>query len=250
MTTSKSANKATPIKIDAVLFDMDGVLIEAKDWHYEALNRALDIFGMPISRVDHETTFDGLPTKKKLEMLSIERGLPRQLHGFLNDLKQQYTVEMVHTLCKPQFAQERALSALKQEGYRLAVCSNSILSTVKLMMEKAALAPYLDLMVSSQDVAKSKPAPDMYLKAMEVFGLRPDQCLIVEDNENGIKAAMASGAHLLVVEDVRQTNLSNIKSRIAQIECGLSGPSGAHSTSVEPTRMPRNILAEPRVAHG
>lgn len=224
MTTQKTTGSG---KIQAVLFDMDGVLIEAKDWHYEALNRALEIFGMPISRVDHETTFDGLPTKRKLEILSVERGLPRQLHGFLNDLKQQYTVEMVHTLCKPQFAQERALSALKSDGYRLAVCSNSIRSTVELMMEKAALRPYLDLIVSNEDVAKPKPAPDMYLKAMEGFGLRPDQCLIVEDNENGIKAAMASGAHLLVVEDVRQTNITNIRSRIAQIECGLAAPGPA-----------------------
>ncbi|MFN9709276.1 MAG: HAD family hydrolase [Burkholderiales bacterium] len=251
MTINKNANKADLIKIKAVLFDMDGVLIEAKDWHYEALNRALDIFGIPISRIDHETTFDGLPTKKKLEMLSIDRGLPRQLHGFLNDLKQQYTVEMVHTLCKPKFAQERLLSALKQEGYRLAVCSNSILSTVKLMMEKAALAPYLDLMVSNEDVAKPKPAPDMYLKAMEVFGLRPEQCLIVEDNENGIKAAMASGAHLLVVEDVRQTNLSNIKSCIDQIECSRSSPSVVTSTlPVVPRMLPRNALTTPLVAHG
>ena len=95
------------------------------------------------------------------------------------------------------------------------------------MMEKAALRPYLDLIVSNEDVAKPKPAPDMYLKAMEGFGLRPDQCLIVEDNENGIKAAMASGAHLLVVEDVRQTNITNIRSRIAQIECGLAAPGPA-----------------------
>ncbi len=220
---TKRMNNATT-KIEAVLFDMDGVLIEAKDWHYEALNRALEIFGMPISRVDHETSFDGLPTKRKLEILSVERGLPRQLHGFLNGLKQQYTVEMVHTLCKPQFAQERALSALKGDGYRLAVCSNSIRSTVQLMMEKAALLPYLDLMVSNEDVPRSKPAPDMYLKAMEAFGLRPEQCLIVEDNENGIKAAQSSGGHLLVVENVHQTNIQTIRSRIAQIESGLGGP--------------------------
>jgi beta-phosphoglucomutase len=113
---------------------MDGVLIEAKDWHFEALNRALDLFGMAISRVDHETTFDGLPTSRKLEILSIERGLPRELHSFLNEMKQRYTTEMVHTLCKPRFAQERALSALKAQGYKMAVCSNSIRSTVQLMM--------------------------------------------------------------------------------------------------------------------
>jgi len=64
--------------IKAILFDMDGVLIEAKDWHYEALNMALDLFGMPISRDAHLSTFDGLPTKDKLNLLSKTRGFP---HG-------------------------------------------------------------------------------------------------------------------------------------------------------------------------
>ena len=64
--------------IKAIIFDMDGVLIEAKDWHYEALNKALSLFGYEISRYDHLVTYDGLPTSKKLEMLSMERGLPRK----------------------------------------------------------------------------------------------------------------------------------------------------------------------------
>lgn len=54
-----------PVKIKAVLFDMDGVLVEAKDWHYEALNRALDVFGLPISRSEHLSQYDGLPTRTK-----------------------------------------------------------------------------------------------------------------------------------------------------------------------------------------
>lgn len=204
--------------IKAVLFDMDGVLIEAKEWHFEALNRALDLFGMAISRYDHETTFDGIPTSRKLEILSVERGLPRELHAFLNEMKQRYTTEMVHTLCRPRFAQERALSTLKAQGYRMSVCSNSIRATVELMMDKANLAQYLDLMVSSEDVARPKPDPAMYLKAMAHFGLTADECLVVEDNENGIKAAKASGAHLLVVQDVAQTNITNIMARIHEID--------------------------------
>jgi beta-phosphoglucomutase-like phosphatase (HAD superfamily) len=59
--------------IKATIFDMDGVLIEAKDWHYEALNRALNLFGFEISRYQHLTTYNGLPTRKKLEMLSSMR---------------------------------------------------------------------------------------------------------------------------------------------------------------------------------
>ncbi|KAG1436884.1 hypothetical protein G6F57_020478 [Rhizopus arrhizus] len=189
---------------------MDGVLIEAKEWHYEALNRALDLFGMPISRFDHLTTFDGLPTRKKLEMLSLERGLPSELHEFINEMKQQYTMELVQTQCKPRFVHEYALSSLKARGYRMAVCSNSVRQTVTTMMEKANLSPYLSFMISNEDVRVGKPNPEMYLTAMQRFGVDPKQCLIVEDNENGIKAARASGAQVLIVRDVGDTNLDNI----------------------------------------
>ena len=206
------------MKIKAVLFDMDGVLIEAKDWHFEALNRALELFGMPISRFDHITTFDGLSTRQKLEMLSLDRDLPRGLHEFLNEMKQLYTMEMVYTQCKPLFAHEYALSSLKAAGYKMAVCSNSIRNTVETMMQKSGLDRYLDLMVSNEDVKKGKPDPEMYLKAIHHFGLKPSECLILEDNENGIKAAKASGAHLLIVEQIADTNLTNIQARIRDIE--------------------------------
>lgn len=207
--------------IKAVLFDMDGVLIDAKEWHYEALNKALELFGMPISRFDHLTTFDGLPTRKKLEMLSLDRGLPNQLHEFLNEMKQRYTMEIVHTQCKPRFVHEYALSSLKSREYKLAVCSNSVRASVEAMMQKAELEKYLDLMVSNEDVSKGKPNPEMYLKAMSYFQLQPDECLIVEDNENGIKAAQAAGGHLLVVHDVSETSLENITARIREIETAI-----------------------------
>ena len=100
-------------KIKAIVFDMDGVLIDAKDWHYEALNEALNLFGYEISRHDHLTTFDGLPTRVKLEMLSVERGLPRKLHDFISSMKQIYTMQMVASRCKPIFQHEYALSKLK-----------------------------------------------------------------------------------------------------------------------------------------
>lgn len=196
--------------IKAILFDMDGVLIEAKDWHYEALNRALDLFGMPISRFDHLTTFDGLPTRQKLQMLSIERGLPEELHEFINEMKQIYTMELIHSRCKPTFVHEYALSRLKANGYLLAICSNSVRQTVDTMMQKANLRHYFDFMVSNEDVSRGKPDPEMYIKAMNQLGVTPEESLIVEDNENGIRAAKASGAHLLVVKDIVDTNLENI----------------------------------------
>lgn len=204
--------------IKAIIFDMDGVLIEAKDWHYEALNRALSLFGFEISRYDHLTTYDGLPTRKKLEMLSLEADLPRELHDFINEMKQIYTMEIVHAQCKPRFVHEYALSRLKSKGYKLGVASNSIRNTIEVMMEKASLNRYLDLMLSNEDVSSPKPDPEIYQKAIAQLGLRPEECLIVEDNENGVRAAIASGAHVLVVRDTEEVNFSNIMNRISPEE--------------------------------
>jgi len=209
--------------IKAILFDMDGVLIDAREWHYEALNRALDLFGMPISRFDHLVTFDGLPTKKKLEMLSLDRDLPYELHEFINELKQAYTMELISTQCKPQFVHEYALSNLKQMGYKIAICSNSIRDTITEMISKSSLLGYVDIYFSNQDVKKGKPDPEIYIKAINHFNLKPSECLIVEDNENGIKAAEASGANLLVVASPADTNLTNILKSIEKYDSHSNG---------------------------
>ena len=207
-------------KIAAVVFDMDGVLIDAREWHYEALNRALGLFGFTISRVDHLTTFDGLPTRKKLELLTLDRGLPRGLHGFLNDLKQVYTTELVHRRCKPTFAHEYALSRLKGLGYKLAVASNSVRASVDLMLELSRLRPYLDALVSNQDVTNPKPDPEMYRAAADRLGLSPAECLVVEDHPHGIRAAEAAGCPVLAVHGVEDVHLTAIAAAIRRAEGG------------------------------
>ena len=207
-------------KIKAIIFDMDGVLIDAKDWHYEALNRALGHFGYTISRYDHLVTFDGLPTRKKLEMLSLEQGLPKGLHSFLNDLKQAYTIEMVHARCKPIFQHEYAISRLKSAGYKLAVASNSVRKSVELMMEKSRLLEYLNLLVSNEDVKKPKPDPEIYLKAMKMLHVKPEETLVLEDNPNGIAAAKAAGAHLMIVSSVTDVTWDAILQNIQSAETG------------------------------
>ena len=204
--------------IKAILFDMDGVLIDAKDWHYEALNRALEHFGYTISRESHLSTFDGLPTRDKLRMLSSSRGLPEGLHDFLNALKQAYTLEISYQRCKPVFNHQYALTRLKKDGYKLAVCSNSVRQSIEAMMRLSALTTNLDLMVSNQDVEKGKPDPEMYLKAMQSLNVEPNECLILEDNEHGIQAAVASGGHLLRIGIPDDVTYQAITTRINEVE--------------------------------
>jgi beta-phosphoglucomutase len=203
--------------IKAVVFDMDGVLIDAREWHYEALNRALAIVGLEISRADHLTTFDGLSTRQKLEILSTTENLPRELHGFMNKLKQTYTMEIVSTRCKPTFIHQYALSSLKARGLKLAVASNSIRNTVEVMMQRAQLDKYLDLQLSNEDVDKPKPAPDIYLKAMKELGVTPAETLVVEDNEHGRQSVRASGAHLMAVRNPDDVTLTNIEAHLDRL---------------------------------
>ncbi len=203
--------------IKAVIFDLDGVLIDARDWHYQALNRALGLFGLEIPRDDHIISYDGLPTKKKLEMLSVERGLPRQLHGFINHMKQVYTMELIYSQCRPQFYHQYALSRLQKAGFKMAVCSNSIRETLDLMIGRADLDQYFEFTLSNQDVKIAKPDPEIYNTAIKRLGLQPGECLIVEDNHNGVRAAQAAGAHVLQVRSVMEVNESIIFGRLGEL---------------------------------
>lgn len=205
-------------KIEAVVFDMDGVLVDAKEWHYHALNRALHLFGFEIERYDHLVTFDGLPTRRKLEVLSRDGGLPSALHPFINELKQLYTIELIHVQCKPSFQHQFALSRLKSAGYRLGVASNAVRRSVELLMDKSRLRPYLDVLLSNEDVVRPKPNPEIYTKAFEQLAVSPDRALVVEDNENGIEAARAAGAHVMVVDSFGAVTYDNVVAHIGRAE--------------------------------
>lgn len=205
------------MSIRAVVFDMDGVLIDAREWHYEALNRALGHFGLGISRFDHLVTYDGLPTRAKLEMLSRERELPRTLHPFLNELKQRYTMELVWEHCKPVFQHEYALGRLKLDGFLLGLASNSVRPSIEAMMNKAALDKHLDVVLSNEDVQRGKPDPEIYQRCIEALGCSPCEVLVVEDNDKGVLAARAAGAHVLQVKDPADVTYWAIVEEIAQL---------------------------------
>lgn len=204
--------------IKGILFDMDGVLIDAREWHYDSLNKALALFGISISRAEHLSVYDGLPTKKKLQMLNKLGVLPSELNDFVNDYKQKITFQMIVERCRPTFNHRYALSRLKGEGRRLAVCSNSVRTTVQTMMEQSDLLRYLDFFLSNQDVKKAKPDPEIYVTAMNRMGFLPEECLILEDNDHGIQAARASGAHVLVVASPDDVTYDKIVAEISKLE--------------------------------
>lgn len=196
--------------VDAVIFDMDGVLIDAREWHFDALNQALNIFGFDISKQDHLERFDGLPTRVKLEILSAEKQLPRVLHKSINSIKQERTLRIAAEKCYPIPNVLSVVSNLSNQGVKLGVATNSIRQTTDLMLTYSAIRDFFDVIVTNEDVINPKPAPDIYLHACAALDVSPNNVLVVEDNEHGVRAAIAAGCNVHQVADPYSVHLDEI----------------------------------------
>jgi len=203
----KLINESNIMNVKLVMFDLDGVLVDACDWHYEALNRALVSCGYsPISRKDHETTFNGLPTKVKLKMLGISDSVGEEI----NNLKQQHTMDIIENNASIMQEKIELHNHLKSSGIKIACVTNSIEETAKKMLIATGQFEYIDLLVSNEKVKRNKPYPDCYNYAIDTMGIDPSFCLCVEDSDKGIMAATSSMAeHLWIVSDTTKVTKEN-----------------------------------------
>ena len=202
--------------IKLIVFDMDGVLVDARELHYDALNRALCSIDRKysISRKEHLSTFDGLPTSKKLSILTNTKDLPKNIHKKVWSLKQEFTRKIIDEEMLYDDRMRSILKRLKEDGYGICVASNSIRESVKMMLLRKGLLEYVDFFISNQDVKSPKPNPEMYLKAMISFGVGPLETLIVEDSHVGRQAAIQSGAYLCAVTDPDDVTYEKVSSLV------------------------------------
>ena len=185
-----------------VIFDLDGVLIDSRDLHFEALNCALSKVGekYAITRDEHLKQYDGLPTARKLAMLTSNKGLPAGLHEQVFQDKQSETLRLFAKL-GPDYDLMSYFQQLKSRGYQVAVASNSVRNTVKMVLLKLGLLEFIDYQVSNEDVYKNKPFPEMYWRCMIACNALPRDTVIFEDSHLGRQGALDSGAHLIAIED-------------------------------------------------
>lgn len=187
-----------------IIFDLDGVLVEAKEIHYDALNKALENIDPKyvIQWEEHLKCFDGLKTHDKIKMLVERKNLPNDdiTKTKIFDDKQKFTLEALENLSTNHKLIE-IFQYLKLNNFKIACCSNSIKSTVDTVLSKLGIIEFFDLIIHNQEVRFSKPHPEMYWRAMSYFGAYPYETLIVEDSPTGLKAAYASGAKVLRVNN-------------------------------------------------
>jgi len=196
-----------------ILFDLDGVLVSAKEIHYQALNEALSKIDQKyiISENEHLSIFDGLKTNEKLELLSKTKELPRSLHEQIWNLKQEITLDKICNLQK-DLNLIAVFEKLSKLNIKIACCSNSIRKSVINMLANIGIIKYFDLILSNEDVKNSKPHPEIYWKAMSMLSLNPDECLIVEDSPHGLLAAQRSNCKVLRVKNPQEINFEKIQS--------------------------------------
>lgn len=196
-----------------VLFDLDGVLIDAKKIHYESLNAALDD-EYKITEEEHLNIYDGRKTRQKLQMLTEQKGLPVEKYEYVYQAKQLLTIRLINQL-EPIEEIKLLFQELEDLGYSIGVCSNSIRRTVLTALARVELMSYCSVIVSNEDVKNSKPHPEMYWKAMSMMGYLPEDTYIIEDSPVGLLAAQRSRANYIRVDNpydvTREKILSNLK---------------------------------------
>ena len=196
-----------------VIFDLDGVLVEAKEIHFDALNSALKNIDKKysISWEEHLRTYDGLKTYDKLKILSSSKGLPfdEEIHKMIFVDKQNYTTKYLNNLKEDKKLIDIFIM-LKEQNFKIACCSNSVQNTVKLVLKKLGIINFFDLALSNEDVKFAKPHPEIYWKAMSHFGALPEETLIIEDSPTGLTSAYKSGAKVLRVKNPKDFDIEKI----------------------------------------
>ena len=207
-----------------IIFDLDGVLIDSRELHYDALNAALRKVGEEyvISRQEHLSLYDGLNTTRKLKMLTEYKGLPVSLYDKVWQDKQKSTFDLLRKF-NPEFYLSAIFNMARNRGYKIAVASNSIRETVKLSLLSIELMDYVDYFVSNEDVSRPKPYPEMYWKCMTALNALPKDTIIVEDSHIGRQGALDSGAHLLAVENSNEVNSQYMMERISNFMDSIEG---------------------------
>jgi HAD superfamily hydrolase (TIGR01509 family) len=189
---------------------LDGVLVNTKKIHYDALNLALRNFKIKeISFKDHLNIFDGLPTSKKLEILNNKKILDKKYNKFIINIKQRNTQKLLNKDIKYNAKIYKTFLRLSK-NFKISLATNAVRKTLDLCLQKLKIKKFISFSFSNEDVKNNKPHPEVYLKCLVNMGLKPSETIIFEDSHHGVMAAQDSGCLLYTVKNISDINYSNI----------------------------------------
>lgn len=184
--------------VKAVIFDLDGVLVDTAIYHFQAWHRLAEDLGYSFSIVDNEQ-LKGVSRIESLELILKWAGVEKSEaeKADLLVLKNQWYLELIEQL-NPEhllYGSLELLKRLQQKGIKIGLGSAS--KNAMSILEKTGIIPYFDALIDGNVVQLSKPNPEVFLKGAEVLEIAPAHCLVLEDAQAGIDAARAAGMQVI-----------------------------------------------------
>jgi beta-phosphoglucomutase-like phosphatase (HAD superfamily)/dTDP-glucose pyrophosphorylase len=198
--------------IKAIIFDLDGVLVDTKKIHFNSLNKALkkNNIDYSISYDDHLKFFDGLPTVEKLNILIKKKLIKKNNFSSIIKYKNIFTIQELKNIGFDKNIYKIFFNLSKK--YKLAVATNAIKSTLDNCLKKLRINKFISYKISNEDVNNFKPHPEMYLRCFVEMSIKPQESLIVEDSHFGRLAALEAGGNLLPIKEISELSLNKISS--------------------------------------
>lgn len=182
----------------SVIFDLDGTLVDSEPNYYEAGRLTLAEYGVPdFTWADHET-YVGISTQETVADWKRRYALTAPVAELLA-VKNRHYLELARTSARAYPEMRRLVERLAAEGVPLAVASGSSPEAIGAILARTGLDAHLRTVVSADEVARGKPAPDVFLEAARRIGADPAECVVLEDAAPGAAAAHAAGMRCIAV---------------------------------------------------
>lgn len=180
------------MKKTAVIFDMDGVLLDSEPYYYNYLQQRFTELGISVTDEEY-AGFVGLPTNKVWSYLEKANDVDLGIENILKHEEEQVNNIFLEAQLQPIKGVGDLLEAIANRDIPMGVASSSSKSTIELIVDKLGLNSYFNFLVSGTEVENGKPHPDIFLKAARLHNVSPDKCLVIEDSQNGLMGAKKAG---------------------------------------------------------
>ena len=174
----------------AVIFDMDGVIIDSEPLHFEVEAKLLEELG-GVFDLDYHNSLVGTNDRLMWSLFKEKFNLKPDLDLIIEMKKERFLVEIDRIPLVKGF--DKLISSLYQEGYLLGLASSNNRTSINKIINVFNLDKYLDFSISGDEVSRGKPDPEIFLRAAQLIGVAPEECLVIEDAKNGVEAAKTAG---------------------------------------------------------
>jgi HAD superfamily hydrolase (TIGR01549 family) len=179
--------------IKAVIFDMDGVIIDSEPLYFKVCNEYLEAYGVKITK-DEYLSYIGKPAHEIWISIKEKYKISKAIEELITENRKCYIEYIINdTTERPIQGVDRLIKDLYENHIKMALASSSSQEIISIILNKFDLKKYFDVIVSGDDIKEGKSSPKIFLHTAERLGIKPSMCLVIEDSCSGVKSAKEAG---------------------------------------------------------